>query len=73
MTKEYLHINGAMLPCLSSNRTFTIELMVVPQECSTDFDYGVIMGKDTMQYLDLDTSIQDNMISWGEEQIPMVP
>ena len=37
-TNEYLHINGAMLPCISLNT----------QECSADFNYGIIMGQDTM-------------------------
>ena len=73
LTNEYLQINVTMLPCLSWNQTFAIKLMVVPWECSTDFNYGVIFGQDTRWALDLDTSIQDNMISWGEEQIPMVP
>ena len=62
-----------MLICLSSNQTFAIKLIVVPRECLTDFNYGVIIGQDTMRAIDLDTSIQENMISWGEEQIPMVP
>jgi len=55
------------------NCTFMIELMVVPQECSADLNYGVILSQDTMQALDLDTSIRDNTIPWGEEQISMVP
>ncbi len=72
-TNEILQINEAMLPCLSSNWTFTIELMVVPKESLADLNYGVILGQDTMQALDLDTSVLDNMISWGELQFSMVP
>ncbi len=62
-----------MLICLSSNQTFAIKLIVVPRECSTDFNYGVIIGQDTIWALNLDTSMWDNMILWGDKQIPMVP
>jgi hypothetical protein len=50
-----------MLPTLSSNRTFEIELMVVPKEHT--MKYGVILGQDGMRSLDLDTSIRENAIT----------
>ena len=46
--------------------------MILPQACSAGLNYGVIIGQDTIRALDLDTSIQDNRISWGGEQILMV-
>lgn len=62
-----------MLPCLSSNSIFMIELMVVPCQSWADLNYSIVIGQDTMRVLDLNTSIPDNTISWREEQIPMVP
>ena len=35
--------------------------------------YGAILGQDAMRSLDLDTSIQNGVISWGERQTAMVP
>ena len=35
--------------------------------------YGVIMGQDSMSHLNIDTSITNQTISWGEKSIPMVP
>jgi len=45
-TDEVMCMPGAMLPCLStkSTCTFTIELMVVPKQCSFDLSYGMIIG-----------------------------
>ncbi len=66
-----LKIDNAMLPCLSTNRTFTAELMVIPSQKSSN--YEVILGEESMRALDLDTSVRDNTISWGDKEIPMVP
>lgn len=70
---KILRITDAMLPCLSTNRTFSIDLMVIPEKCSADMNYGAIIGQESMRLLDLDTSIRENTISWGEKSIPMVP
>ena len=43
-----LKLENAMLPCLSTNRTFTIELMVIPKECNVSMNYGIIIGKESM-------------------------
>ena len=72
-TTDVLKISNAMLPCLSNNRTFTIELMIIPKECGGDMNYGAIIGQESMRLLDLDTSVRDNTISWGDERIAMVP
>lgn len=64
---KILQINGAMHPCLSSNQTFAIELMVVPQGCSAE-QLWCIIGQDTIQALNLDTNVQDNTISWREDK-----
>jgi hypothetical protein len=73
MTDEVLHMSGAMLPCLSTTLTFTIELMVAPKQCSLDLNYSMIIGQESMRLLNLDMSVCDNTISWDEEQISMVP
>ena len=73
ITNNVLKVSNAMLPCLSSNHTFTIELMLIPKECSTEMNYGAIIGQESMQLLDLDTSVRDNTISWGDKRIAMVP
>ena len=62
-----------MLLGLSQNRTFTITLMVILWECSIETTYGVIIGKESMQRLNVDTSIHKGTITWGERQISMVP
>ena len=58
-----LKVENAMLPCLSTNRTFTAKLMVIPAQGTSN--YGVILDQDSMRSLDLDTSAQDNTISCG--------
>ena len=68
-----LKLENAMLPCLSTNRTFTIKLIVIPKECGIDMSYGVIISQESMQLLNLDTSACDNTISWGNCKVNMVP
>jgi hypothetical protein len=69
---DLITVPNCMLPTLSNNQTFEIELMVVPKEHT--MKYGVILGQDGMRTsLDLDTSIQENAITWGEKTISMVP
>ncbi len=46
---------------------FTITLIVIPQECSCEMTHVVILGQESMKRLDMDTSIQDGTIPWGEE------
>ena len=70
---KILQITDAMLPCLLTTRTFLIDLMVIPEKCSADMNYGAIIGQESMRLLDLDTSVCDNTISWGEKSIPMDP
>ena len=65
-------IESAMLPCLSTNRTFKAVLKVIPKECNSS-QYGVIIGQIMMREIDLDTSVRDNTISWGDITTPMVP
>ena len=54
---KFLRLTEAMLPCLSMNCMVTLELIIVPEKCSADLNYGVILSQDTMQALNLDTSI----------------
>lgn len=60
--KQIWHLTNAMFPFLSMNQTFSIELMVMPKKFSSDPNYGVIIGEESMRLLNLDTSVQDNMI-----------
>ena len=65
-------LTNALLPCLSTSKTFTLELMIIPKECSSDMNYGAIIGQDSMPTLDIDTSVRHNTISWHDKNIPMV-
>ena len=71
-SNEALKLENAMLPCLSANRSFTIKLMVIPKECCVDMNYGIIIVQESMRLLDLDTSVRDNTISWGDCEVNMV-
>ncbi len=71
-TDHMVSIHDVMLPCLSPNCTFTIKLMVIPEQCSRNVTYGVIKGEETIRHLDLDTSVHDNSISWGNWHTVMV-
>lgn len=72
ITDKIVKLTNAMLPCLSTSETFTIELMIIPKECSNDMSYGAIIGQDSMRTLDIDTSVRHNTISWQDKEIPMV-
>ena len=72
-TNRMICIDDVMLPCLSQNHRFMISLMIMPKPSSGDKNYGVIMDQESMKCLDLDSSIRKGNISWGEQQIPMVP
>jgi hypothetical protein len=71
-TDKTIKLTNAMLPCLSTNKNFTLELMIIPQECSSDINYGAIIGQDSMHALDIDTSVCHNTISWHDNEISMV-
>ena len=70
---KVLCMTGAMLHCLSTTCMFSIELMVEPKQCSLDLNYGKIIGQETMILLDMDMSVHDITIFWGEEHISLVP
>ena len=72
-TKHTNWMDNVIRLCLSQNHMFMITLMVIPEEWSCKMTYGVIIGKESMKQLDLDTSVQDEIISCGERQISMVP
>ena len=46
--------------------------MVIPKECCANMNYGIIIGQESMRLLDLDTSVRDNTISWGDCEVDMV-
>jgi hypothetical protein len=65
-------VENVRLPALSRNRTFTATFEVAPKE-SGDFGYGVIMGVGMMDYLGIDQSRMDKVITWGHDiAVPMV-
>jgi hypothetical protein len=72
MTDKTVKLTNAMLPCLSTNETLTLELMIIPKEYSNDLHYGAIIGQDSMRKLDIDTSVRHNTISWHDNKISMV-
>jgi hypothetical protein len=37
-SNKTLQLQNAMLPCLSSNESFTIELMIIPEQCCADMN-----------------------------------
>ena len=71
-TDKTIKLTNAMLPCLSKSKTFTLELMIIPKECSSDMNYGAIIGQDSMRTLVIDTSVRHNTISWHDNNISMV-
>jgi hypothetical protein len=68
--ESYRTVAGTM----EMNISVTIDnFEVAPQE-SGDFGYGVIMGIGMMDYLGIDQSRTDKMITWGHDiEVPMVP
>jgi hypothetical protein len=72
-TDKTVKLTNAMLPCLSTSKAFTLELMIVPEESSSKMNYGAIIRQDSMRALDIDTSIRHNTISWHDTEIPMIP
>ncbi len=71
-TDKTVKLTNVMLPCLSTCVTFTLELMIIPKECSSDMNYGAIIGQDSMNKLDINTSVRHNTISWHDNEISMV-
>ena len=67
-----ISIKDAMLPYMSTTRTFDVVLNVMPKEAS-NATYGVIMGQDSMRALGIDTSVLLSTITWNDITIPMVP
>ena len=62
-TDKTVKLMNAMLPCLSTSEACTLELMIIPEECSSEMNYSAIIGQDSMRPLDIDTSIRHNTIS----------
>ena len=73
VSRYEISIKDAMLPCMSTTRTFDVVLNVMPKEASIDATYGVIMGQDSMRALGIDTSVLSSTITWNNIMIPMVP
>ena len=60
-----------ILPALSQSRHFSARMQIIPKELGNP-GYGVFIGCDLMKELDMDTSLQDDTITWGELSINMV-
>ena len=59
-----------MLPVLSQDRSFSMELEVVPDD--GHMSYSVIMGQVTMHNLKIDTKVSTHEIIWEDIHRPMV-
>jgi hypothetical protein len=70
-TSTEITIKGAKLPGLSKRREFDLTLQIVPE--TVTLNYGIVLGLNTMKQIDLDTSVSNETISWGNKlSIPMV-
>ena len=65
----YVRIPALMLPVLSQDRSFSVELEVVPDR---NMSYSIIMGQQTMHDLQIDTKISSYEIIWNDIHRPMV-
>ena len=71
-TTKQVKVDNIKLPCLSKTRRFTGVFEVIP-EGTNSTPYGVFLGSTKMRELDIDTSLRNNTITWGEDiAIPMV-
>ena len=48
------------------NRYFSTKLNVMPKGASGS-NYGIIMGQNIMRRLEINTSVRNNTISWGDK------
>ena len=60
---KIVKLTNAMLPCLLTSETFTLELIIIPKECISDMSYDTIIGQDSMHILDINTSICHNTMT----------
>ena len=65
-----LKFENAMLPCISTNKTFAAKLVVIPTQ--DDSNDRVILGQDLMQLLVLNISVQDDTILWDKKEFVTV-
>jgi hypothetical protein len=47
-TDKMIKLAEAMLTCISTGHTFTLELMIIPNKCSSEMNYGAIIGQESM-------------------------
>ena len=66
-TQEVVAVN-AMLPSLSTKRTFTLTFSVLPDDCGS---YDVIIGKEIMRKLGINIEVVNANFIWDELTIPM--
>ena len=66
----YTAISSLMLPTLSQDRTFSMDLEVVPG--TGHMNYSIIMGQVTMHALKIDTKMSTHKIVWEDIHRPMV-
>ena len=64
-TTHKVTVEDIKLPCLSKTRRFSGEFEIIPEGANAS--YGVFLGSVKMRELDIDTSVRDNTISWGED------
>ncbi len=69
-TSTEITIKGAKLPGLPKRQEFNLTLQIVPE--TVTLNYGIVLGLNTMKQIDLDTSVRNETISWGNKlSIPM--
>ena len=63
-------VPSVMFPVFSGDRTFNLELEVVPTR--GHMTYGMILGQDTMRKLEIDTIVSRNIFVSKDIERPMV-
>ena len=66
----FVVVPDVMLPVLSQDRSFSMELEVVPDD--GHMSYSLIMGQVTMHNLKIDTKVSTHEIIWEDIHRPMV-
>ncbi len=68
-TTHKIKVKQAMLPSLSTKRTFQLTMSILPED---NGNYNVIIRKDMMKSLGINANIVDGIFTWNELAIQMV-
>ncbi len=64
-TNSQVNLTHVKLPVLFKQCKFMITLQIVSKQVT--INHGVILGLETMKWIDLDTSVCDSLISWSNK------